>query len=49
VRLGQGRENVKAFLQDNPQIANEIEVKVKDVLGIRGVAPSADGESAQSD
>jgi recombination protein RecA len=29
VRLGQGRENAKAFLQENPQIAAEIEAKVK--------------------
>jgi recombination protein RecA len=42
VRLGQGRENAKAFLQENPDLAAEIEAKVKDVLGIRGVAASAD-------
>ena len=44
VRLGQGRENAKAFLQENPDLAAEIEAKVKDVLGIRGVAAAA-GES----
>ncbi len=42
VRLGQGRENAKAFLQENPDLAAEIEAKVKDVLGIRGVAASAE-------
>ncbi|HEX8906088.1 MAG TPA: recombinase RecA [Longimicrobiaceae bacterium] len=42
VRLGQGRENAKAFLQENPELAADIEKKVKDVLGIRGVAASAD-------
>ncbi len=46
VRLGQGRENAKAFLQDNPQIAGEVETKVKDILGIRGVAATADAVEA---
>jgi recombination protein RecA len=45
VRLGQGRENAKAFLQENPDLAAEIERKVKDVLGIRGVAATADAEA----
>jgi recombination protein RecA len=44
VRLGQGRENAKAFLQENPDLAAEIEAKVKEVLGIRGVA-AADGDT----
>ncbi len=34
-RIGQGRENAKLFLKDNPAVMAEIEVKVKDVLGIR--------------
>jgi recombination protein RecA len=38
VRLGQGRENAKAFLGENPQIAVEIEAKVKEVLGMTGGA-----------
>ncbi len=42
VRLGQGRENAKGFLQENPELAAQIEAKVKDVLGIRGVAASGD-------
>jgi recombination protein RecA len=43
VRLGQGRENVKAFLQDNPDLAAEIETKVKDTLGMNGIAATDDG------
>jgi recombination protein RecA len=46
VRLGQGRENTKAFLQDNPELAMEIETKVKDVLGMRGISASADAAAA---
>ena len=35
-QLGQGRENAKAFLADNPDIATEIELKIKDKLGLLG-------------
>jgi recombination protein RecA len=37
VRLGQGRENAKAFLQENATIAHEIEAKVKEELGLKGL------------
>ena len=38
LRLGQGRNNVKQYLAENPEIAGEIERKVLDALGIeRGV------------
>ncbi|MET0400485.1 MAG: recombinase RecA [Longimicrobiaceae bacterium] len=46
IRLGQGRENTKAFLQDNPELAAEIEAKVKDVLGMKGISATADGEAS---
>ena len=29
-RIGQGRENVKAYLQENPEIANELEEKIRE-------------------
>lgn len=35
VRLGQGRENAKAFLRENPQLAGEIEAKVRTALGMK--------------
>jgi recombination protein RecA len=31
-KLGQGREAVKALLQDNPALADEIEVKIREKL-----------------
>jgi recombination protein RecA len=34
-RIGQGRENAKLFLKDNPVLMAEIEEKVKTVLGIK--------------
>jgi recombination protein RecA len=33
-QLGQGKENARKFLKDNPDIANEIEKRIKDKLGI---------------
>ncbi|GIG25193.1 recombinase RecA [Cellulomonas denverensis] len=40
-QLGQGKENARGFLRDNPELAAEIEAKIKDKLGI-GVAAAAD-------
>ncbi len=37
-QLGQGKENSRNFLRDNPDLANEIEKKIKEKLGI-GVKP----------
>jgi recombination protein RecA len=34
LRLGQGRENSKQFLRDNPDLAGEIELKLRDLMGI---------------
>ncbi|WP_410672734.1 recombinase RecA [Amycolatopsis sp. cmx-4-68] len=33
-QLGQGKENARKFLRDNPDIANEIEKRIKEKLGI---------------
>jgi len=33
-RLGQGRENAKAFLKENPEVAAKIEAKVRETLGL---------------
>ena len=33
-KLGQGKENAKVVLKDNPDLANEIETKVRDFYGI---------------
>jgi recombination protein RecA len=34
MRLGQGRENSKQFLRDNPDLAEEIEIKLRDLMGM---------------
>ena len=43
-RLGQGVANVREFLQENPEIRDEIEGKVKDFLGFRNNGDSEDKE-----
>ncbi|MGE4296536.1 MAG: recombinase RecA [Desulfovibrionaceae bacterium] len=45
-RLGQGKENVRAFLQENPEIRTAVEEKVLAHLGMNHTAPSSsvDGE-----
>src|SRR5579872_4415288 len=43
-QLGQGKENARNFLKENPDLANEIEKKIKDKLG---VGPRLDAEAAK--
>jgi recombination protein RecA len=47
-QLGQGKENARNFLRDNPDLANEIEKKIKEKLGVgaRLDAEAADKEQA---
>src|SRR5688500_12504121 len=46
-KIGQGRENAKMFLKDNPAMMAEIEEKVKVVLGIGVGAVGAEGDAAE--
>ncbi len=56
VRLGQGRENAKQFLRDNPDLADEIEVALREALGLppmagtpkAAAAPKAEEAAAKS-
>ena len=41
-RIGQGRENAKRFLQENPAILDEIERKLRALLGINGAQKTED-------
>jgi recombination protein RecA len=45
-QLGQGKENARNFLRDNPDLANEIEKKIKEKLG---VGPRLDAEAADKE
>lgn len=42
VKLGQGRENVKKFLEDNMDLTNEIEAKVRHYYHLDGTSPEDD-------
>jgi recombination protein RecA len=41
-QLGQGKENVRCYLVENADIANEIEKKIKEKLGIGAVVTDDD-------
>jgi recombination protein RecA len=43
-RIGQGRENAKLFLKDNPAVLAEVEEKVKVVLGITKTEAAEEAE-----
>ncbi len=45
-RIGQGRQNVKAFFADNPDLFVKIQARVREALGISGTAPQEKGEAA---
>jgi recombination protein RecA len=42
-QLGQGKENARTFLKQNPDVANEIEKKIKEKLG---VGPQLDADAS---
>ncbi len=44
-KIGQGRENAKQYLKDNPAVCAEVEKKVRTQFGLDGEAKSADGAS----
>ncbi len=43
VRLGQGRENARQFLREHPEVAGEIEAKLRETLGLRPAPPAEAG------
>ena len=51
-RIGQGRENAKLFLKDNPALLTEVEGRVKEFLGMKttvGVAADLDADDGDAD
>ncbi|HZZ15954.1 MAG TPA: hypothetical protein VFE08_08330, partial [Candidatus Sulfotelmatobacter sp.] len=45
-RIGQGRENAKAFLKENKDIAAKIEAEVRKSLGLTGAVEKAAAAAA---
>ena len=48
-RIGQGRENAKTYLKDNPQIAYEIEDKIRAAHGLDFDMPQGEVEAVKKD
>ena len=38
-KIGQGRENAKQYLKDNPEVCKEVENKVRAHFGLQGAEP----------
>jgi protein RecA len=47
-RIGQGRENAKAFLRDHPEVAAKIEERIRAQAGMVANALMAEGEEAEA-
>ena len=47
-KIGQGRENAKQYLKENPDICNEIEAKVREHYGFEEGRKEADQETVKS-
>jgi recombination protein RecA len=45
-KIGQGKDNTREFLRENPAMANEIEMKIREAVGIAGGMPQAKVEAA---
>ena len=49
-KIGQGRENAKQYLKDNPAVCQEIENRVREHFGLNGSIPvEAAPEKAKSE
>ncbi|EAH6876131.1 recombinase RecA [Campylobacter coli] len=46
-KLGQGRENSKAFLKENPEIADEITKEIQNSMGIEGMISGSEDEEGE--
>ena len=45
-RIGQGRENAKTYLRDNPDTATDIEVRIREKFGLSVSIPQAEAQEA---
>ena len=48
-KIGQGKDNSREFLKDNPAIAEEIETRIREAVGIAGGMPIAKEAAAEAD
>ena len=48
-KIGQGRENAKTFLKNNPDICNEIEAQIRERYCLFGDEPEASKDTKKAD
>ncbi|MEO8449334.1 MAG: recombinase RecA [Gemmatimonadota bacterium] len=48
-RIGQGRENAKMFLKDNPAMMAEVEIRVKEFLGVKQPAGAVSADDSDDE
>ena len=49
-KIGQGRENAKIYLENNPALCAEVEAKVREKYGLQGsVTPAESGAGEQTE
>ena len=46
-RIGQGKDNAREFLRENPEIARDIENRIRESLGVNAMAEVSTGASAE--
>ncbi|PWB65436.1 MAG: recombinase RecA, partial [Betaproteobacteria bacterium] len=44
-KIGQGKDNTREFLKENPEMAAEIESRIREAVGIAGGMPVDHGEA----
>jgi recombination protein RecA len=47
--LGQGRENAKRFLRENPEIAVQLQAKIYEQVGMLHAAATSDDEAQEEE
>jgi len=47
-RIGQGKDNAREYLREHPEIAQEIEGKIRAALGVGGASAAAEEEAEQA-
>ncbi len=48
-KIGQGRENAKQFLKDNPQMCADVEAKVRELFGLEADGVAEDAKTPEKD
>ncbi len=46
-KIGQGKDNSREYLKENPAIAKEIEAKIRATVGVAGAAAKANGDAKE--